>query len=193
MCGAVRRSLRDSAISNPSGEIIMTKSNTAQSNNAQAPEQPSQPGPEHSRLNVFVGKWKMEGEQYDSPFGPAAKITAVQTYEWLTGGYFLVHRFEGRVGDSKAACIEIIGHDASSQSYLTHTFYQNGITNEWQARERDRIWTFTGDWQMAGKSVKVRFTAVFSDAGNTMTGKWEHSSDGSKWQTFWDVKATKAR
>jgi ketosteroid isomerase-like protein len=46
---------------------------------------------------------------------------------------------------------------------------------------------------MADKSLKVRCTTVFSDAGKTMTGKWEYSSDGSKWQTFWDVRATKAK
>jgi Protein of unknown function (DUF1579) len=164
----------------------MTKSSSAQ-----APEQPSTPGLEHRRLDVFVGKWNMEGQQYDGLIGPAAKINAVNTYQWLTGGFFLVHRFEGHVGDSEAACIEIIGHDAASQSYPTHSFYNNGITNEWRARERDGVWTFTGDWQLGGKSLKVRCTTVFSDSGNTMTGKWEHSSDGSNWQTFWDVKATK--
>lgn len=94
----------------------MTKSSSAQ-----APEQPPKPGPEHRRLDVFVGKWNMEGQQYDGPVGPAAKITAVDTYEWLTGGFFLVHRCEGRVGDSEAACIEIISHDVSSQSYPTHS------------------------------------------------------------------------
>ena len=46
---------------------------------------------------------------------------------------------------------------------------------------------------MADKSLKVRCKTVFSDAGSTMTGKWEYSSAGSKWQTFWDVKATKAK
>ena len=134
----------------------------------------------------------MDGQQYDGLIGPAAKITAMETYEWLTGGFFLIHRFEGRVSEAEAACIEIIGHDASSQSYPRHSFYNNGITNEWQGRERNGTWTLTGDWQMGGKSLKVRCTTVFSDSGNTMTGKWEYSSAASKWQTFWDVKATEA-
>jgi hypothetical protein len=170
----------------------VTKSNTAKSKNAQS-KQPPKPGPNQKRLEIFVGKWKMKGQQYDGVMGPAAKITAVQTYEWLTGAFFLVHRFEGRMGDAETACIEIIGHDASSQSYSTHSFYNNGITNEWRVRERDGTWKFTGEAQMADKSLKVRCTTVFSDAGNTMTGKWEYSSDGSKWQTFWDVKAIKAK
>jgi hypothetical protein len=118
----------------------MTKSSSAQ-----APEQTPKPGPEHRLLDVFVGKWNMEGQQYGGLIGPATKITAVETYEWLTGGFFLVHRFEGLVGDQDAACIEIIGHDASSQSYPRRSFYSDGKTNEWQGRKRDGTWTLTGD------------------------------------------------
>ena len=147
----------------------------------------------NKRLGVFVGKWNMEGRQYEGLVGPAGKITAVETFEWLTGELFLVHRFEGRVGDGEAACIEIIGHDAKSQSYPAQSFYNNGVTNEWRLHERDGTWTLTGDWHIAGKSMKARCTTVFSDDGGTRTGKWEHSTDGSKWRTFWDVKATKAR
>jgi hypothetical protein len=154
-------------------------------------EQPHRPGPEHKRLQVFVGKWHMEGQQYDGPFGPAAKVTAVKTYEWLTGGFFVVHRLDGRLGDHEMACIEIIGQDASSQSYVTHTFYNDGNTKVWQVREVGGTWTSTADWQKADESLNVRCTTVFTDAGQTMTAHWEYSSDGSNWQPFMDVKATK--
>jgi hypothetical protein len=86
----------------------------------------------------------------------------VETYEWLTGEFFLVHRFEGHVGDGAAGCIEIIGYDAESQSYPTHTFYNNGLANEWRSHERDGTWTLAGDWHMQGKSVKVRCTTALS-------------------------------
>jgi hypothetical protein len=55
----------------------------------------------------------------------------------------------------------------------------------------DNIWLQTGDWEFDGKAMKVRCTIEFSEDGNTMTGRWENSIDGSSWQTFWDVKATK--
>jgi hypothetical protein len=144
-------------------------------------------------LNVFVGTWSTEGRQCEGPVGPAAKIWAVETYQWLRGEFFLVHRFEGRVGHGEAECIEIIGYDAQRQSYPTHSFYNNGIANEWQWHERDGTWTLTGKWQMQGRSVKVRCTTAFSDGGRTMRSKWEQSSDGSSWDTFWDVKASKAK
>ena len=66
-----------------------------------------------------------------------------------------------------------------------------------------RLNVFVGTWhtegqqcegpQMPGKSVKVRCTTAFSDAGKTMRSKWEQSSDASSWATFWDVKPSKAK
>jgi hypothetical protein len=171
----------------------MTGRDTLLSHDVRRTSQSPESGAGHQRLNVFAGTWHTEGQQCEGPIGPAANIRAVETYEWLPGEFFLVHRFEGRVGDGEAGCIEIIGYDAQSRSYPTHTFYNNGLANEWQSHERDGSWTLAGDWQMPGKSVKVRCTTVFSDAGNTMRSKWEQSSDGSSWETFWDVKASKAK
>ena len=171
----------------------MAEINVAQRKQSETSKQTREPGAGHQRLNVFVGKWNTEGQQHEGPVGPAAKITAVETFEWLTGEFFLVHRFQGRVGDHEAACIEIIGHDNASQSYPVHSFYNNGVANEWQYRERNGTWTLTGDWQMKGESTRVRCTIVFSDGGNTMTGKWEMASEGPGWQPFWDVKATKVK
>ena len=151
----------------------------------------SKPHPTLRRLEPFVGKWKLKGQQHDSPFGPAAKISAVKKYRWLEGGFFLVHRLKGRVGGRKIACVEIIGRDAAGQSYQTRAFYSDGTTKTWQARERRGGWTLTGGWKTGERTEQVRCTTVFSEGGTTMTEKWERSSAGSGWKTFWDVIATK--
>lgn len=157
--------------------------------NKQSGEAPSA----HQRLNVFLGRWETAGHQSEGLVGAAAHITALETYEWLTGELFLVHRFEGHVGESAAACIEIIGYDFASRSYPVQTFYNNGLRHEWQSSESEGVWTLTGKWQMAGQPTEVRCTMFFSDDGNTMTGKWEYLNDQSNWQTFWDVKSTKVK
>ena len=153
---------------------------------------PTKPGAAHQRLNVFIGRWDMEGEQLKGFVGPAAKITAAQTYEWVAGGFFMVQRFDALVGGSEAACIEIVGYDARSRTYPVQTYYNNGSTKKWQMTERDGIWTLTGSSKMGGKSMKVRCTTVFTDANKTMTGKWEQSRDDSSWQTFWNFQARKS-
>jgi hypothetical protein len=104
----------------------------------------------------------------------------------------MIQRFNALVGGSEAACIEMVGYDATSQTYPVQTYYNNGSTKKWQMTERDGIWTLTGNCEMGGKSTKVRCTTVFTDADNTMTGKWEQSSDGSNWQIFWDIKARRS-
>ena len=63
------------------------------------------PAPEHDRLGVLIGKWKTEGWTREMPDAPASRIDAIDTYEWLPGGFGLLHdrrregwRREGRWG-----------------------------------------------------------------------------------------------
>lgn len=146
------------------------------------------------KLQVFVGKWNMEGQQYEGLYGPTAKIIAVQTYEWLEGGVFLIHRLRGNVGEQKIALIEIMGYDETIQQYPIHSFYNDGKTIEWESSEKNDTWTLTGHSQAEGKILKVRCITVLSNSGSTMTGKWEQSDDCTEeWKTFWDVRSIKIK
>jgi hypothetical protein len=142
-------------------------------------------------LDIFIGEWRAEGEQLAGPVGEAAKVTATQRYEWLQGESFLIHRFDGRVGTRAASCIEIIGCDRETGSCRAHTFYNNGLVNVWDVDQNEGQWLFEGDWNMSGKSLKVRCTITFADDASTMYSRWEHSSDGSQWQAFWNLTARK--
>jgi hypothetical protein len=163
----------------------------AQPPNDESRFQPSIRGALHERLGAFLGKWIMEGQAYEGPFGPAARITATETYEWLPGSLFLVHRLEGRLGGQRIACIEVIGCDTSKDTCSVRSFYNDGTHNVWQGREQDGTWVFSGTWQRDGKALSVRCTSVFSDAGDTVTGTWEYSPDGSTWQRFWETRLTR--
>jgi hypothetical protein len=152
---------------------------------AQAPAEPK-PGPEHKRLDAFVGKWNVEGKNKEgAPVAAGAKVTAVQTYEWMPGGFFLVHREFARFGDVEHKTMTIIGYDPSSQTYPVHFFDNLGYYRVYQARVHDRTWTFTGQYERA--------TIVFGADGNTFKSTWERSSDGSNWLPLCELKGTKAR
>ena len=43
-------------------------------------------GSEHTRLAALVGTWETEGWTRAAPGVPAARIDALDTYEWLPGG-----------------------------------------------------------------------------------------------------------
>jgi Protein of unknown function (DUF1579) len=80
------------------------------------------PSAEIQRLHLFVGKWNTEGETHASADAPAVKVTGVNTYEWMTGKFFLVHRADGHMGNEELNTLEFIGYDASSQMYTCHSF-----------------------------------------------------------------------
>jgi Protein of unknown function (DUF1579) len=149
----------------------------------QSQGQPLAPSAELQRLHVLVGTWNTEGETHASADAPALKVAFVDTYEWLSGKFFLVHRADGQIGNEEINTLEFIGYDPSSQMYTCHSFDSRGNTDLFQANLRDHTWT------IEGKSA--RFTGLFNSLGNTLIGQWEQSSDGLNWLPWMDVKLTK--
>ena len=150
------------------------------------------PAAGHKLLTMFVGEWNVAGHQLESRVGPAAEISGTERFEWLEGGFFLVHHFDARVGGVPAVCIEVTGFDAAGGTYGTHTFYNNGQRADWQMVERDGTWTLTGEWPMPEGAAQVRCTITFGDEGNSRTGIWESSTDGARWERFWEVMSVRA-
>jgi hypothetical protein len=146
------------------------------------------PNPALARL---VGTWRLEGRQLEGPFGPERNVAARETYEWLAGDKFLVHRFEGKVGEDAAACVELISHDAERGVYPRVTYYNDGAVREWESREKDGTWILTQAGGGDPGGPRTRCTLVLDERDATMTGNWEYSNDGKTWRTFWDVRATK--
>jgi len=143
----------------------------------------SKPDPALKHLKPFVGKWNTVGEIQASPYGPAGKIIGTDTYEWLPGGFFLVHRVDVHMGDQTNESIEIIGYDASTKTYPMHSFDSQGNHLVMQAGVVGDQWTFTGG--------SMRFTGTFSEDGKSISGKWEYLEDNSKWHHWMDVRLTK--
>lgn len=150
------------------------------------------PAPGLEALNPLVGRWHTEGQQYDSLLGPASTFVAVETFEWLDGGHFLIHRLEGKFGRTPSACVEIFGKDARGLS--AQTFYGDGNTNTWRVSEIENGVVMNGTWSKGSDGViRVRYTARFVEEGNTIAGTWEQSSDGAGWRAFLEVRSTKAQ
>ena len=141
-------------------------------------------GPAQKRLDVFVGRWTAEGRTAAGPSDPSEIMTHQHTYEWLPGGFHVLHRWDGRIGQRDNKGVEIIGFDPGAEVYCAHFFDSDGWARLYQARARDRVWTFTG--------VRERCSIIFDDDGKTMTVHWDRSPDGQTWQAMCDVKATRA-
>lgn len=153
----------------------------------------SNPAPGLEALLPLVGKWHTEGEQVEGPLGPASPFVAVETFEWLDGGTFLIHRLDGRFGRQPAACIEVMGKGPAGE-IVAHSFYNDGNANTWRVEPLASGLVLSGKWS-AGTSgtFHVRYTMTLTDVGNTLEGKWEQSRDGASWKVFLETRATKAQ
>ncbi len=143
------------------------------------------PVAEHERLEALIGRWKTDGWTKEMPEAPAAKIDAVDTYEWLPGGFGLLHSVDAKVGDEKVEGAEIIGYDPDRGAYVTQYFGSDGST----AYEANLTKESEGlMWRMRSKTT--RFTGTFSDDRSVITGHWELRDSGD-WQPWMDITLTK--
>jgi Protein of unknown function (DUF1579) len=143
-------------------------------------------GAEHERLEALIGNWKTDGWTKETPEAPAAKIDAVDTYQWLPGGFGLVHSVDAKVGDEKVEGAEIIGYDPDRGAYVTQYFGSDGPAayEANLARENEAL-----IWRM--RSKENRFTGTFNDDGTVITGHWELLDDDGTWQPWMDITLTK--
>ncbi len=139
---------------------------------------------ELGRLDVFVGVWDTEGEMITGPSGPQVKFTATDTYEWMPGGHFLLHRFDANMPNGKVQGTEIIGYSPESGDYPMHSVDSLGNVSVLHARIDGDRWTFSGEC--------MRFSGGFRDNGIVFAGLWEiRSVDGSTWQPWMQVRLRK--
>jgi hypothetical protein len=160
---------------------------------AQAPAQAPRPGPEHQRLEVFLGKWTQEGQAQVSPYGPAGKVTSTDTYEWLPGGFFMLHRWEARQGTVEFKATEILGYDAHNRVYTSRVFDNFGNSALWKATLHGNTWTWTGDSEVGGKPLKERCTFAFGNPATSFSLKCAYSTDGAKWLPNFELTSTRAK
>jgi Protein of unknown function (DUF1579) len=143
-------------------------------------------GSEHERLEALVGRWKTEGRTRETPEAPSTRIDAVDTYEWLDGGFSLLHRVDAHVGDLHVQGAEIIGYDPDRRVYVTQYFGSDG-PSAYEATLTDEDGTLV--WRM--RSARDRFTGAFGDDGNVITGHWETLGEDSSWRPWMDLTLTR--
>jgi hypothetical protein len=147
-----------------------------------SPTPPPKPSPAHRKLEAFLGAWETRGTVHDA--GAGRPFTAQDMYEWVPGGFFLLHRWDAAMPDGRIQGVEIIGYDAEKQSYRIHSYDSYGGSDVMRASEANGVWTFLGD--------KARFTGQFSDDGTVMEGRWEvRASERDAWRPWMDVRLTK--
>ncbi|HEY3192834.1 MAG TPA: DUF1579 family protein [Solirubrobacterales bacterium] len=143
----------------------------------EAPE----PGPEHARLEVFIGKWINEGVTVGTP--EEAKILTSDVYEWIPGRFAVLHTAYGRIGEMGVGGVEVLGYDAERGNYTSHFFDSQGHVTV------DDLIYDDGKWIWAGE--RIRTTSEFSDDGRIQRSLHEQTEDGVEWRLAMDVTLKK--
>jgi hypothetical protein len=136
-------------------------------------------GEDQRPLEVFVGTWRVNGQNHD----PVAPMTGEDSYEWLPGGFFLVNRWDRRIGNTQHTGLGVMGYDPASGTYRDNAFDNLGYVRMYRLSVAGRVWTFTGPYERA--------TYRFSDAGGTIAVQWERSRDGRHWTPLCDITLTR--
>ncbi|QLD89607.1 hypothetical protein HWV07_11425 [Natronomonas salina] len=143
------------------------------------------------RLDALVGEWEMQmsiGEQTLS--GGRA------TFEWIEDGAFLVYRGEAEETSELAAelgensplpTVSIIGVDDATEQFTMLYSDARGVFRVYEMTLNSGEWELWRDAQ----GFAQRFTGTFSDDGDTITGTWEKSEDGSDWEHDFDLSYVK--
>jgi hypothetical protein len=155
------------------------------------------PSPELRRLGALAGRWRSEGHIVGEV---PVSITGTDVYEWLAGGFFLVHHVDVVIGQQRVQALELIGeYDPATDAFTARAYDNLGNVTVMRARvDEQGVWTFTGGGDVAPvaqpaaaeASGAVRSTLTISPDRASMTARWERSDDGVSWQPWMDMTFT---
>lgn len=161
---------------------------------AQAAGETPKPGPEHKRLEYFVGTWNSEGETMPNPYMPAGKFTSRDTCKWFEGGYAVVCNYEGKGPAGPTKGIGIIGYNAAAKVY---TYY--GLDNTPMAMIsiphgtlKDGTWTYNDVAKMGDTTMTSRYI-IKELPPDSYTFQWEMKGEDGSWTTAVKGKSTRAK
>ena len=134
-------------------------------------QQPPNPGPEHQKLQIWIGEWTYSGVAHETPLGPRTEFNGGFTDQLALNGFYV----QGMWKDSFGAGIEIHGYDAAAKAHKAFWFANDG--SRYELAE-----TYSGD------TVTANFT--MTDAtGKQLLGKavWNFTPDHSAFCAKWEL------
>ena len=154
---------------------------------------PNQPKPSaaHTSLEVFIGAWHAEGTSYGdgqdvaNPRAAGVPWTSDESYEWLPGNFFVLHRWDAQMGKHEFKGAEIMGYDEAQGGYFTRMFDNAGHHPDFRASVDGHVWRFT--------EAQTRATVTVQAGGDRMTFNWEWKNGGTTWLPLCDRNAVRDR
>ena len=153
---------------------------------AQAPPAPPKPGPEHKKLEYFLGKWTVESEIKANEFVRAGKTVSTETCTLGPGGFYIECRAEGQLPTRLA----IIAYDSHAKVYTSYYANSGGLVGTATGSVEGNTWTWMVEDKYAGKSVKGR-TTITMLSPTQHTSKYEMADGKGGYTTIVEGKSNK--
>lgn len=130
-------------------------------------EQPARP-PDLHTLERLVGTWELSGETHGQV-----------TYEWMTGGFFLLQHVDFEHDGHHIVGLEVIGHlkpfgEEPGEDIRSRFYSSTGDTLDYVYELSDNTLTIWG----GEKGSPAYYQGTFSADGNTCTGGWSFPGGG---------------
>jgi hypothetical protein len=131
------------------------------------------------QLDVLIGDWVGESRKYSEG---RARTTVRPTED----GKFL--RLESSEEDNRFPhSTQLIGSDEASDECTVLCYDSRDVRRVYRMMVARKVWTM---WRDA-PGFNQRYTGKISDDGKTITGQWEMSRDGKKWEVDFDLSYKK--
>ena len=153
-------------------------------------QQPAQPGPEHKRLQFFVGEWKFEGETKGQS-GASSKVTGTERCEWFDGRFHVVCRGEATEEGRVTKELTLLGYDPSGV-YTRSNIGSSGEGGFATAKLDGKVWRWEGSFPRTDKTGHYRFPWT-ETSPDSYTALVEMSKDGKTFETVFEGTATRVK
>jgi hypothetical protein len=149
--------------------------------------------PRLDALEPLVGEWAGVASRDGQGMGSVR-----MTVEWGEGRAFLVQRTDGEpaestppewVAASPLPTVTITGLDDTSEELYTLYADARGVCRVYRMSVADGGWRM---WRDAPGFFQ-RYAGTFGPDGDTISGAWESSKDGTDWEHDFDLTYTRVR
>ncbi len=132
-------------------------------------------------LQSLVGSWTFELNVKASAFGPAAKITGIEHFQWLPGAFFLRMERQATGPAGPFTNLALIGYDAVLRRYSQAVFnLTTGWSGTFTGPADANALTWSGIVDVGGKPLHMRCSWTLT-AQASRTTRCEASADRKVW------------
>ena len=142
------------------------------------------PGPEHKKLNVWVGDWTYEKEIQATPLGPAGKSSGRMSGKPIFDGFFVQVSGERTGATGTFSWFEIWAYDAIQKKYIWTGYGNDGDVNSGTCIFDGRIMNYSGTVLLGEKQYGIRGTVVVDTDLMNMVENRQLSIDGRTWMPY---------